>query len=145
MADQEAPSTEPTAPQTDREKLFTWLSTNREVRGSRDWNNAVAAYNREAQKEGLTSFQPQMLPIQDPTAEMGFIEGMIESATGTARQTQETRRLPNYTRMPELQAILDIDAAQTKLGLASAAPEEMASIIKAQFPDVEISQDLKGN
>ena len=145
MADQEAPSTEPTAPQTDREKLFTWLSSNTDVKGSRDWNNAVAAYNREAQKEGLTTFQIQMLPIQDPTAEMGFIEGMIESATGTARQTEETRRLPNYTRMPELQAILDIDAAQTKLGLASAAPEEMASIIKAQFPDVEISQDLKGN
>src|SRR5210317_1670641 len=140
MADQEAPSTEPTAPQTNREKLFTWLSTNREVRGSRDWNNAVAAYNREAQKEGLTSFQPQMLPIQDPTAEMGFIEGMIESATGTARQTQETRRLPNYTRMPELQAVLgfgDTDVAQAKIGLASAEPREMASIIQGQFPDVE--------
>lgn len=145
MADQESLATEPTAPQSDREKAFAWLSSNTDARGSRDWNDVVALYNAEAQKENLTPFQIQMLPIQDPMAEMGFIEGMIESATGTARQTEETRTLPNYTRMPELQAVLDIDAAQTKLGLASAAPEEMASIIKAQFPDVEISQDLKGN
>jgi hypothetical protein len=127
------------------QKAETYLNKNRADSSSQSYRDIIAVYNEEAQKQGAPAWNSSFLTPMDPTAEMGFIEGIKESFTGNARETESTRTLTSYTKMPELTQILSIDAWQTAGGLMQGTPQEMAQIITAQFPDVQTRQDEKGN
>jgi len=125
------------------EELETWIIDNADQKGSDDFNFMVQEYDNLLAQQGGASPSPDGQKV-DPYEGMGFLDMIGESFTGNARETEATRTLPNYWRMPELNE-LGIDVIQTSPALYSAAPDEMAQIIKAQFPDVEVSQDEKGN
>ncbi len=79
-----------------------------------------------------------------PQSEMGFIEGLKEHITGTQRATPETQSLPEWVSMPELNE-LSMASAKTGLGTMFAAPDEIAQVIKVNFPNTQVRQDAKGN
>ena len=75
---------------------------------------------------------------------MGFFEGLVESVTGRARTTPETQRLPEWTTMPELNQ-MSVASFKTALGSLLSNPQETVQILQANFPNVMIRQDEKGN
>lgn len=75
----------------------------------------------------------------------GLIDRIAEAFTGSARETEQTRTLPDWTEMPELSDITSLAGLKTGAGTLLSSPEETAQIIKANYPDAEISQDVKGN
>jgi len=117
----------------------TWLVNNQGSKDNPQWKSVKERY------DALRSSTPATTTPVDPMADMGFVESIQESFTGTARETESTRTLPSYTRMPELKQILSVDAIQTAGGLMQGEPKEMAQIITAQFPEVQMRQDEKGN
>jgi hypothetical protein len=75
---------------------------------------------------------------------MGFFEGLAEQLTGRARATPETQALPEWVNMPEMNQ-LSVAGFKTALGTMMSNPEETVQVLKANFPDVQVRQDAKGN
>jgi hypothetical protein len=89
-------------------------------------------------------FTPYIAPMEDVTEDMGFIEGIVESATGSERSTPEIEATADWTTMPELNE-LSVAGARTGIGTMFTSPEESVKIIQANYPGVEVRQDAKGN
>jgi len=89
-------------------------------------------------------FTPFMAPTQDVTKDMGVVESIVESITGSERSTDETETLPDWTTMPELNQ-LSTSSGFASLGTMFTSPEESVKIIQSNFPDVQVRQDSKGN
>lgn len=89
-------------------------------------------------------FKPYLAPMEDVTKDMGFIEGAIETVTGSERSTPEIEAAPDWTTMPELNE-LSLASAGTALGTMFSSPEESVKIIQANYPGVAVRQDAKGN
>ncbi len=79
-----------------------------------------------------------------PEEEMGFFEGLVETVTGSERSTPEIEALPEWTTMPELNE-LSVAGARTGIGTMFTSPEESVKIIQANYPNVQVRQDAKGN
>lgn len=86
---------------------------------------------------------PPAPPAPEPK-EMNFLERTRESITGTERRTPETDALPDWAGMPELNQ-LSLASAKTGLGTLLSSPAETVQIIRANFPNVQVRQDAKGN
>jgi hypothetical protein len=91
-----------------------------------------------------TQFQPYLAPMEDVTEGMGIVEGAIETVTGSERSTPEIEATADWTTMPELNE-LSIAGARTGIGTMFTSPEESVKIIQANYPNVEVRQDEKGN
>ena len=96
----------------------------------------------------IRSGQEQAQPVQ-PTQpqqqpEPGILESIGESITGARRATQETLNLPEWTSMPELNE-MSVASLKSALGTMMTNPQETVQVIQANFPDVQIRQDEKGN
>jgi len=76
--------------------------------------------------------------------DLGFFAGIRESVTGTRRATPESRELPGYQMLPELNQ-MSLARAKAAFGTIMGDQKEMAQVIAAQFPDVSVRQDEKGN
>jgi len=76
--------------------------------------------------------------------ETGFLEGIIETVTGSERSTPEIEALPEWTTMPELNE-LSLAGAATGIGTMFTSPEESVQIIRSNYPGVQVRQDSKGN
>lgn len=74
----------------------------------------------------------------------GMMARIRDVVTGELRATGETKNLPEWTGMPELNQ-LSAASAKTGLGTMFAPSAEIPQIIKAQFPGVQVRQDEKGN
>lgn len=74
----------------------------------------------------------------------GIIGDIREAITGEERATEESEALPDWASMPELNE-LSMASAKTGLGTLMSGPEETAQIIQANFPNVQIRQDERGN
>ena len=74
----------------------------------------------------------------------GFFEEIGEAITGSRRATPETRSLPEYTGMPELNR-LTMPSFKAALGTLQSSPDETVQILQANFPHVKVRQDEKGN
>lgn len=74
----------------------------------------------------------------------GFFEEIGEAITGSRRATPETRSLPEYTGMPELNR-LTLPSFKAALGTLQSSPDETVQILQANFPHVQVRQDEKGN
>lgn len=73
------------------------------------------------------------------------VDKMIESVTGSKRASPQTNALPNYDKMPE-ENNPSMAGVKTAVGSTlSFDPTEITKIIKTNFPDVQVSQDNRGN
>jgi hypothetical protein len=83
----------------------------------------------------------------------GVLSRIAESITGNERMTEEIKNLPNYrTSMPEFSIFRDGGispqagaALKAAAGTMATSPEETVKIFQAQFPDIQVRQDEKGN
>lgn len=75
----------------------------------------------------------------------GFWGSVKESITGADRETEETKRLPEWTSMPELNTLTSAKSWKAGLGTLFASPDEAVQVIKAQYPDTQVAKDSKGN
>jgi hypothetical protein len=82
--------------------------------------------------------------LKSQTPELGFFDGIGEQITGTQRATPTTQLLPDWVAMPELNT-LSMASFKSGLGTILTNPEETVQVIKSNFPDVQVSQDEKGN
>lgn len=65
--------------------------------------------------------------------------------TGNLRRTPETESAPDWTQLPEYANNFGSKGFKAALGTTFTGPAETAQVIKAQFPDVTVRQDEKGN
>lgn len=100
--------------------------------------------NLEKDTNRQIQFTPYLAPMEDVTKDMGFVEGLVESATGSERSTPEIEAVDDWTTMPELNE-LSVAGARTGIGTMFTSPEESVKIIQANYPGVEVRQDSKGN
>lgn len=74
----------------------------------------------------------------------GLPGAIREAATGEQRRVAGTEALPEWTTMPELNA-LSMASARTGIGTLLAQPAEAVQIIQSNFPGVQVWQDEAGN
>jgi|LakMenE18May11ns_1017448.scaffolds.fasta_scaffold9948622_3 hypothetical protein len=70
--------------------------------------------------------------------------GVVEAVTGSGRETETIKALPEWTSMPELNSA-SFRSALTGLGTLLANPDEISQVVQANFPDTQVFQDEKGN
>lgn len=85
----------------------------------------------------------------------GIIDRLKESVTGAQRSTPEIEALPDWTRLPEFAGLQsgtdgapqysELQRLAIQAGTAMAGPDEVAKIIQANAPGVQIRKDEKGN
>lgn len=88
---------------------------------------------------------------EEPVQGRGFLgtlsdigSGVAEAVTGSERETETIRAMPEWTQMPELNSPT-FRSALTGLGTLLANPDEIAKVVQSNFPDTEVFQDEKGN
>ena len=74
----------------------------------------------------------------------GFLASVLDPFTGTLRATQETRTLPEWTSMPELNQ-MSVASFKSALGTMMSSPRETVQILQANFPNMGVRQDASGN
>ena len=132
--------------------------------------NERIEFERDVEK-GILKI-PEGFPIQK-TEELGLVRGAIAAVTGSERETEATRTLPDWMSMPEmttaggrgvleslatgalggpqgLQAMRDIGQTRAQnlaatIGTMAASPQEAVQIIRAQNPNVTERRDERGN
>ena len=77
-------------------------------------------------------------------AGQGFFEGIGESITGAKRTTPTTETLPDWVNLPELNE-LSMASFKSMANTMMTSPQETVQIIQANFPNVQVTQDEKGN
>jgi hypothetical protein len=127
------------------EELENWIIGHADQKGSADFNLMVEEYDRLlAQEQPITAPRPEA----DPRQELGFFAGIGESITGNLRETPEVLTLPKAGQMPELNIFRTTSIPRSflaALGTAMGDTEEMAKVIRTQFPNVEVRFDSKNN
>jgi hypothetical protein len=88
--------------------------------------------------------QPPEPAAAPPAQTLGILESIGEMITGSRRATPESQALPEWTGMPELNQ-MSVASFKTALGTLLSNPQETVNILKANFPDVGVRQDAKGN
>jgi len=119
-----------------------WLNENESLRGTEQYLAVQRSYDASLSLENMTP-STQTPPV--PTEEMGIFEAIQEGFTGERRATELTETLPSYQRMPEFDRIFSLPVFKTAVGTIMGDQQEMAQVIKAQFPDVEVRTDERGN
>jgi hypothetical protein len=76
--------------------------------------------------------------------EMSFLESIVDSITGSRRSTPETRSLPEYTGMPELNRF-SLPSLKTGVGTLLSSPEETVRVVVSNYPKVLVRRDPMGN
>lgn len=74
----------------------------------------------------------------------GFFAGLAEQITGKDRATPETKSLPEWTGMPELNQ-MSMASLKSAIGTLTTNPKETVQILQSNFPGIQVRQDQKGN
>lgn len=74
----------------------------------------------------------------------GIVDKVKDVFTGESRTNPEIEAMATIGELPELQGI-SIAGLKAALSTVTAGPEEAASALKANFPDIQIRQDEQGN
>ena len=111
------------------------------------YNSGAMPFDRRAEiqrdvREGYAAI-PKGMKLVTPE-EPGLIDGIVEAVTGTKRSTQEVEGLPDWATMPEMNDF-SLKGMLTGAGTLLAGTPEAVKIIQANFPDVKVRQDAKGN
>lgn len=80
-----------------------------------------------------------------PPPQQSFLGRMRESITGEQRRTPETEAAPEWTTMPELNDLKSKAGWATGLGTLMSGTPEAVKVIQANYPDVKVRQDERGN
>jgi hypothetical protein len=91
---------------------------------------------------GLEEVTPRRVTAE--ADEVGLIERLRDPFTGELRETVETQSLRDWDMLPELNE-LNFNAAKTMFATFLSNPDETVQIIKANFPEITVRQDEKGN
>jgi len=137
-----APPVGPASPNATSETVGQWLLDNANQKGSDDFNLMADEYRRLQVAEEFSYLSPSTAP---ETEKLGILGTIKEGFTGEARHTPEVDTLPKAAGMPELQFALSMPQLKTAFGTLMGDQKEMAQVIKANFPDVEVRYDAKGN
>jgi hypothetical protein len=91
---------------------------------------------------------PEATAPQEGRGVLGMVgdvgRGVVEAVTGSGRETETIKALPEWTSMPELNSA-SFRSALTGLGTLLANPDEISQVVQANFPDTQVFQDEKGN
>jgi hypothetical protein len=138
---------QPTTPEAPTlfQKAETYLNENSANPSAQEYRDVVATYNLEASKLGKPVWNSSFpSPVLSPvTEDVGFFEGIGEAFTGSRRETDETRALRSYQKMPEFG--LNLPTAKVAIGTMMGTADEMTQVITTQFPDITARKDEKGN
>jgi hypothetical protein len=93
--------------------------------------------------EGGFAALPQGAKLSEPE-QPGLIAGLVEAVTGNKRSTPEIEAASDWSNLPELQQF-SIPGLKAVGGTLMTGPDETAQILKANFPDLQVRQDAKGN
>jgi hypothetical protein len=93
--------------------------------------------------EGVTDKEFLVDPVQKTS--VSLMDRVMEQFSGKLRTTDRIKGKPSYVQLPELNKLTDPKAFWTTLSMSSAGVPEMVSIIKSQFPEVDVEFDKKGN
>jgi hypothetical protein len=126
------------------EDYASWIVANKDKKGTPEFETVATAYQQALDAEGA-AVAPSVVPA--PTEDVGFFGGIKETFTGERRTTDEIERMPTWQKMPEFQSWSTVFPEQAKVavGTMMARPEEMANVIKEQFPDITTRVDEMGN
>jgi len=126
------------------EDYASWIVANKDKKGTPEFETVATAYQQALDAEGA-AVAPSVVPA--PTEDVGFFGGIKETFTGERRTTDEIERMPTWQTMPEFQSWSTVFPEQAKVavGTMMARPEEMANVIKEQFPDITTRVDEMGN
>lgn len=124
-------------------------------RAQADMREVEREMRRVGARAGIVEAPPEAPPQQPPAAPpvtqqprpqepLGFFGGIREAITGERRATQETRTLPEWTSMPELNQ-MSMASFKSALGTMMSSPQETVQILRQQFPGLGVRQDASGN
>lgn len=88
--------------------------------------------------------QEQQQQYQEEPEQLSFTGGIKEAVTGEKRSTETIEALPDWATMPEMNEA-SMASFKAALGTMLTGPEETARILKANYPQLNITQDEKGN
>ena len=77
--------------------------------------------------------------------EFGLVDRAVAAVTGSERETEAIRGMPDWATMPEMNLPGGARGFLAGLGTMATGPEETAQIVKSQFPGVQVRQDERGN
>jgi hypothetical protein len=118
-----------------------WLATQQ----AQQPQTQAAPVTQPQQTKQQSAMSPeQWAASQQEKPEMGFFESIGEAITGSRRTTEESKTLPEWTGMPELNQ-MSMASFKSALGTLVSNPAETVQIMKANFPNLQIRQDPKGN
>lgn len=69
----------------------------------------------------------------------------MDIVSGDLRKTPETEAAPDWTQLPEYANNFGSAGWKAAIGTTFSNPEETARVMKANFPDIQVRQDDKGN
>ena len=105
-----------------------------------------------AQKLAAAIRERQAMPTASPTApaaaqpeQPGLLARAADIFTGNLRETEQTQTLPDWASMPEMNQLTSPETWKAALGTLMSGPDETAQVLKANFPNMEVQQDAKGN
>lgn len=118
-----------------------WLATQQ---AQQPQTQAAPVAQPQQPKQQAAMSPEQWAASQQEKPEMGFFESIGEAITGSRRTTEESKTLPEWTGMPELNQ-MSMASFKSALGTLVSNPAETVQIMKANFPNLQIRQDPKGN
>lgn len=85
---------------------------------------------------------PEGFPLEK--TEFGLAAQALAAVTGSERETEATRTLPDWATMPELNTMSG-RSFLAGLGTMATGQQETVQVIQRQFPGVQVRQDERGN
>ena len=76
--------------------------------------------------------------------EFGLVDRAVAAVTGSERETEAIRGMPDWATMPELNTMSG-RSFLAGLGTMATGPAETVQVIQRQFPSVQVRQDERGN
>ena len=76
--------------------------------------------------------------------EFGLVDRAVAAVTGSERETEAIRGMPDWATMPELNTMSG-RSFLAGLGTMATGPQETVQVIQRQFPGVQVRQDERGN
>lgn len=110
---------------------------------SPDLKARVAAI-RAGSAAGAPASPAAAVQAPSPQEPPGFFAGLAEQITGKDRATPETKSLPEWTGMPELNQ-MSMASLKSAIGTLTTNPKETVQILQSNFPGIQVRQDQKGN
>lgn len=118
-----------------------WLATQQ---AQQSQPQAATVTQPQQPKQQAAMSPEQWAASQQEKPEMGFLESIGEAITGSRRTTEESRTLPEWTGMPELNQ-MSMASFKSALGTLVSNPKETVQVLQSNFPGIQVRQDPKGN